>query len=181
MSELLKVAIRMNIVLIGYRGTGKTTISKLLGNKLKRDVINLDERIVEKAGLSIPKIVERFGWDRFRDIESEIVEEVSIKDNCVIDTGGGVVLRDKNIRNLKKNGIIILLTASKEKIVERIKNSNNRPSLTKGKTFLEEIELVMEERKPKYTLAQDYTIDTSNLTTHEIFEQILSILNQKLR
>src|SRR3989338_7128109 len=99
-----------NIVLIGMRGSGKTTVAKLLSRKLNKEYIELDELIVEKVGMSIPKIVKKFGWDYFRHQESDIAEKVSSYNDKIISTGGGIVSKSKNIETLKKNGILILLS-----------------------------------------------------------------------
>ena len=83
----------MNIVLIGYRGTGKSVVGKLVSERLRIKCIAMDARIVEKAGMSIPDIVENHGWAIFRDMESEVTRELAKLDNIIIDTGGGVIER----------------------------------------------------------------------------------------
>ena len=168
-----------NIVLIGYRGTGKTVVSKILAEKLNRKLIEMDAMIVKKARMTIPEIVEKYGWDRFRNLESELTEEVSKLDNCVIDTGGGVILRKQNIDNLKKNGIIILLKADIKTIISRIKNGIQRPSLTGKRSFVEEVAEVLNQRKKKYETAADYAIDTSKHTVDEIVINIISYLKTR--
>ncbi|MBI5182884.1 MAG: shikimate kinase [Nitrospinae bacterium] len=163
----------MNIVLIGYRGTGKTTVGKAIARRLKRRLIGMDDLIVKKGGMPIPEIVKRYGWERFRDMESEVTNEVSELDNCVIDCGGGVVLRDENITNLKRNGIIILLTADIERIIERIKDDSNRPPLKDGITFEEEQRQVIEERQESYLKAGDYIVDVSDGSVDEVVDKIV--------
>ena len=150
----------MNIVLIGYRGTGKSTVARLLARALKREVISLDEAIIRAAGLSIPEIVERFGWDHFRDLESRAVREVTKRDNLIIDCGGGVILRDENTRALKQNGFLILLLADRDTIVKRIQSGTDRPSLTGKKSFVAEVEEVLKGRMPQYQAAADFQVDT---------------------
>ena len=166
----------MNIVLIGYRGTGKSAVARILSKELKLPVLNIDDKIVEKAGMSIPQIVEKFGWDRFRDMESEIAEQVSNLDNYIIDTGGGVILRDKNVKNLRKNSKVFWLKADITTIVKRIKHGTHRPSLTGRKSFVDEIEEVLAQRKEKYEKAADYIIDTSKLSTSDVAKQIISLM-----
>ncbi len=167
----------MNIVLIGYRGTGKTTIGKALAGRLKRRLIGMDAFIVEKGGMTIPEIVERYGWDRFRDMESAVTRDISGLDNCIIDCGGGVILRDENISNLKKNGTIVLLTADMESIIDRIKGDSNRPPLKDGITFEEEQKRVIEERRERYLRAADYTLDTSDGNVEEVVDKIIQFCN----
>ena len=94
----------MNIVLIGMRGSGKTAIGKLLAKRLGKQFIEMDELIVQRLGQSIPEIVNRYGWEKFRDTEEEITREVAGLDNVINATGGGVVTREENIRELKKKG-----------------------------------------------------------------------------
>lgn len=167
----------MNIVLIGYRGTGKTVVGKLLAEKLDRELINMDARIVEKAGLTIPEIVEECGWERFRDLESEVAEEVSGKDNCVIDTGGGVILRSRNVEQLKKRGVLFWLGADEKIIAERIGAGKHRPSLTGKKSFLGEIHEVLSARTPLYEAACDHPLDTSTRSPEEIAREIITFLS----
>jgi len=169
----------MNVVLIGYRGTGKTVVGKKLAEVLHKKLIRMDELITEKAGMSIPEIVERYGWGRFRDLESEVAEEVGKMDDCVIDTGGGVVLRERNIRNLREKGTIILLKSDVKTIIERIKDDRRRPSLTGKKSFTEEVAEVLEQRRKKYEDAADYAIDTSRLTVDKAVDKIIGYLKTK--
>lgn len=168
-----------NIVLIGYRGTGKTVVGKKLAEILDRKLIEMDKLIIEKTGMSIPDIIENYGWDRFRDMESEVAETVSKFNNCVIDTGGGVILRRENVDNLKKNGIIILLKADITNIINRIKDTNQRPSLTCKQSFVEEVEEVLKQRTKMYEDAGDFFVDTSKLTLEETVIRIISYLKTK--
>lgn len=163
----------MNIVLIGYRGTGKSVVGKLIAKYLKIKYLSTDEMIVKKAGMSIPKIVEDYGWIKFREIESEIVSELTNLNELVIDTGGGVIERDKNINLLQVNSYIIWLKATVETIVLRIEKGTDRPSLTNEKSFTKEVAEVLEKRVPKYKSASQYSINTDNLTPEQIMEQIL--------
>ncbi len=169
----------MNIVLIGYRGTGKTAVGEKLAEKLNRRLVRTDELIIEKAGTSIPEIVENQGWNAFRDMESEVAEEVGKMDNCIIDTGGGIVLRKNNVKNLKRKGTMILLKADVKTIINRIKDDKERPSLTGNKSFTEEVEEVLKDRSKKYEEAADHVIDTSSLTVNEVADRIINYLKQR--
>lgn len=158
----------MNIVLIGYRGTGKSVVGKIVADRLKMQCVSMDARIVEKAGMAIPEIVERFGWPGFRDMETEVAREMAGRDNLVIDTGGGVIERPENIDALKQNGVIIWLKATPEAIVSRIAGDTQRPALTQGKTFTEEVAEVLDRRTPKYRAAARFEIDTDHLSVDQV-------------
>ena len=168
----------MNIVLIGYRGTGKSVVGELLALHLGMSCIGMDAKIVDRAGMSIPEIVERFGWTEFRDIESEMIFELSGLDNIIIDTGGGVIERPENIEALKRNSRIFWLRASVDTIVRRIQADSQRPALTTGKTFTEEVAEVLDQRIPKYKRAAQYEIDTDALTPEQVAERIIEIFKK---
>lgn len=163
----------MNIVLIGYRGTGKSTVARLLGKRLRRRVVSTDAEVIARANLSIPKIVEQFGWDHFRDLESTVCQSLTGKDELVIDTGGGVILRDKNVTALKANGVAVWLTAEVSTIASRIRRGSQRPSLSGTKTFVEEIEEILNAREPKYQAAADLEIPTDQSSPNQITDLIL--------
>lgn len=165
----------MNIVLIGYRGTGKSVVAEILSQRLSMKSFGMDAEIVKKAGMSIPEIVETSGWDTFRDMESEIARGLSNEDNIIIDTGGGVIERPKNIETLKENGSIFWLQASVDVIVSRIESGVERPALVEGKTFTEEVAEVLERRLPKYSGAAQHTIDTDSITPDQVTEKIIEI------
>ena len=138
----------MNLVLIGYRGTGKSAVAAILSRKLGMAPVSLDEEIVRQAGMPIPEIVEKHGWPWFRDLESAVTERFAARDGLILDTGGGVILRPENTENLRRGGLLFWLEASVEVIVERIRDSTERPSLTEGKSFLQEVAEVLDERQP---------------------------------
>lgn len=163
----------MNIVLIGYRGTGKSAVGRRLANRLERPLLNFDQLIIVRAGKSIPEIVAESGWEYFRDLESEITRECSQRDGCIFDTGGGCILRKENVEALRRNGRIFWLHASVPVIADRIRGDDQRPSLTGDKNFIAEIEQVLSERMDKYQAAADVTIDTDGLTVDEIAELII--------
>ena len=110
----------MNIVLIGYRGGGKSTVARLLASALQMPQVCLDEEIVKRAGRRIPEIVATHGWEYFRDLESEVAADYGNRNGWVIDAGGGVILRDENVQNLRRNGTLIWLTAPPSVLIERI-------------------------------------------------------------
>jgi shikimate kinase len=156
------------------RGSGKTVVGKLLAEKLGKRFIEMDELIVQRAGLSIPEIVERYGWERFRDIEEEITREVAGLDNIVNATGGGVITREKNIQELKKRGRLVWLQVGLDTLLKRIGDDPSRPSLT-GRSRREDMAVVLAERSPIYERAADITVDTEGKTPEEVAESILKL------
>ena len=168
----------MNIVLIGYRGTGKSVIGAILAKRLGIRCIAMDEEIANKAGISIPEIVDQFGWPGFRDRESALARDLARLDNIIIDTGGGIIERPENIEVLQKNGCVIWLKASVEIIVARIQGGTGRPALILGKTFTEEVAEVLERRTPGYRSAAHYEIVTDNVTSEQIVDTIIDIVGQ---
>jgi len=166
----------MNIVLIGYRGTGKSTVGKLLAARLGRELVSTDAEIVKRAKRTIPQIVAQEGWESFRDRESEVCQELAARDQLVIDTGGGAILRAQNVEALKRNGTVFWLEASVVTITKRIGRDNQRPSLTGSKSFVDEIQEVLRERTPKYQAAADHVITTDNRSINRLIEEVLALL-----
>lgn len=166
----------MNIVLIGYRGTGKSTVGRSVAARLGRTLVSTDGEIVKRAGQTIPEIVAKHGWDYFRDLESLVCTECAERDDLIIDTGGGAILRPENVRALKNTGKVFWLTASVKTIAKRIGGDTQRPSLTGTKSFLEEIQDVLNERIPKYQAAADHVIETEGRSVTQIADEILARL-----
>lgn len=167
----------MNLVLIGYRGTGKSTVGKVLARRLGRQLVSTDKEIVRRAGQTIPQIVEAHGWEHFRNLESEVCRHLAGKDNLVIDTGGGAILREQNVDVLKENGMLIWLTASVQTIASRIGDDTQRPSLTGDQSFVDEIEEVLRERSPKYRAAADHELSTDKRTIQTLADAIIGLFN----
>ena len=165
-----------NIVLLGFMGTGKTAVGKILAQKFSLKLVDLDNLIEQEMGMSISDIFFNFGEPYFRDLEKEIVRRISFKKNLVIATGGGVVLDDENMENLRRHGILITLMASVEEIYRRISQTKNRPLLDvpyPEKTIKEMLEL----RRPRYELA-DFTVNTSGRSVEDVAEEILRKINE---
>jgi len=167
------------IALVGYRGTGKSTVARLLAQKLGMELVELDRLIDERAGERIPEIVSRFGWEKFRSLETELLAEVVQKDNVVFDLGGGVVEREENRELIKKHCLVIWLKASPEMIVKRIKDQMHRPSLT-GKSFTDEVPEVLKRREPLYRSVAQLELDTESRTPEELAEQIAAYLKSQM-
>ena len=164
----------MNVVLIGYRGTGKSTVGKIVAARLGRELLSTDTEIVRLAGQPISQIVEQHGWEYFRDLESKICQDLASKDGVVIDTGGGAILRPQNVEVLKRTGRLFWLTASVEVIAKRIGSDTQRPSLTGTKSFVDEIQDVLRERLPQYQAAADETIATVGKSVSQVADEILA-------
>jgi len=162
---------------MGYRGTGKTDVAEELGKKLNKEIIDTDKEIEKKVG-PIREYVKNNGWEKFRDIESEVIESIN-GNNLIIDCGGGFIERKENIESLKKNGIIIWLKASPDIIKDRIKDNKGRPSLIQEKSFVDEIEEVLKKRNTVYKKAADYEIDTDNKSIEEIANKIMEIIENE--
>lgn len=150
----------MNIMLTGYRGTGKTAVGRLLCRRLKMRLIDTDSSIEKSAGMKIPEIVEKFGWKGFRELESREIKSAMRKNNSVISVGGGGLT--ENRIKIRKKSLVILLTASPGAIKSRIKKSG-RPSIT-GKGSLREIGEVIKKREKKYLGMADAVVDTTEIT-----------------
>lgn len=166
----------MNIVLIGMRGSGKTTVAKILSQKLNKHYIETDDLVVKKGGMSIPKIVRQYGWNKIRELEEEAVMDATALDNSIISTGGGVAVRKENIKLLKKNGKIFWLKCSIGRLVKRIGNDPNRPSLTDKKTPLEEIKEVLKQREKLYQHAADVIVDTEGKNIAKVANEIIEVI-----
>jgi len=166
----------MNIVLIGMRGSGKTTVGKILAQKLGREFIEMDELITRKAGFGIPEIVEKQGWEKFREIEEEVTGEAAGRDNIINASGGGVVTRENNIIKLKKSGVLVWLQADIDTLVNRIGEDAERPPLVEGRSQREDMEITLKERKPLYQQAADLTINTGNKTPEEVADLVINLL-----
>ena len=161
-----------NILLIGFMGAGKSTVSTYLSKILASPQVEMDEEIVKKEGMSINKIFEEYGETYFRNCETNLLIELQKKNNQIISCGGGVALRDENVAEMKKNGKVVLLTASPEVILERVKDNDDRP-LLRGNKNTEFISNMMEQRRPKYEAAADVVVNTDYKTVEEIAEEIV--------
>jgi len=171
----------MNVVLIGCRGTGKSTVAGLLATSLGMEVVSLDQEIVRRAGLSIPEIVAANGWPYFRDLEAEVTRQAAERDNVIIDAGGGVVLRRENVECLRRGGKLFWLRASVAVVLARIQGAADRPALTPGRSFTEEVEEVLWERPPLYEAAADHQIDTDALSPKQVAGEIARLYGRSWR
>ncbi|HEY54842.1 MAG TPA: shikimate dehydrogenase [Dehalococcoidia bacterium] len=168
----------MNIVLIGMRGSGKTTVGRILAQKLGRDLVEMDELITQRAGLSIPETVDKYGWAKFREIEEEITGEVSRMENIINASGGGVITEARNTARLKENGALVWLTAGVDTLLKRTGQDSQRPPLVSGRTQRGDLEMTLAERKALYQRAADLMVDTEGKTPQETAEMVIKLLSK---
>lgn len=157
-----------NLFLIGFMGAGKSSVSAALGQKLGRAVVEMDQCISENEGMTIPEIFAQKGEPYFRTCAQG--------EPRIISCGGGVAMREENVAAMRACGTIVLLTARPEVILERVKDSDDRPLLQNRKS-VEGISELMEQRRPKYEAAADVTVDTSDLNIEEVCEAVLQQVN----
>ncbi len=166
-----------NIVLIGFMGAGKSTIAGMMHEAFSMEVIEMDQVIADQQGMSIPEIFEKYGEEYFRDLETNLLIDMQDRQNVIISCGGGVALRERNVKEMKKNGKVVFLTASPETILERVKDDNDRPLLN-GHKNVEYISRMMETRRPKYEAAADFIISTDGKSSYDICREIVSELQR---
>jgi len=164
-----------NIFLIGFMGCGKSTIARMLSEKRGVTQAEMDEIIVQEQGMPITEIFEKYGEEHFRDIETDLIRRLQTSDGVVVSCGGGAVLREENRKMMKESGVIVWLTAKPETILERVKNSTNRPILN-GHMNVEYIAELMEKRRECYQEAADYQLATDGKSREEICEEILEVV-----
>lgn len=166
----------MNLILCGMMGAGKTTIGVKIAELTGRRWYDTDELIVDKHG-KISDIFEYYGEAHFRKLETEIVRELSQKDELVISTGGGLVLIKENNTLLQRNGKIVFLRASLDTLARRLKVDGTRPLLqTSTESLRERLEKLMAERAPVYEHVADYIVDVDNKTPEEIAAEIVALV-----
>ena len=168
-----------NIVLIGMRGSGKTTVGAILAGRLHRELVPMDALVVYEAGLTIPQIVERHGWPRFREIEAEVARRTARLKGIINATGGGVVLNPENVRLLRETGIVFWLKVSLDQILRRIGEDPNRPSLTGRRSRREDMEATLAEREPLYRAAAHHAVETDGHSQEEVAAEIVRILREQ--
>ena len=164
-----------NIFLIGFMGCGKSTISDYLSNAFAMDVVEMDDIIAKREGMSISDIFETYGEQYFRDVETNLLVEMQNKSNVVISCGGGTPMRENNVLEMKKNGRVVLLTAQPETVLQRVKDNHDRPLLENNKnvSFIADL---MAKRSEKYEAAADIIIQTDGKNEQEICEEMIQRL-----
>ena len=178
----------MKVVLIGYRATGKSTVGRILADKIKINFWDTDALVEKSMAMPIKEIVALHGWDFFRAKERETIKYLTQKEDGVIATGGGVVLFRENVSLLKQNvdllkqaGVIIWLNAPLQDIIERLKKDARkeatRPQFTSGNIIQETID-IMRQRLPLYESAADHTVDTAGKSAAQVAEEIYQYLRK---
>jgi shikimate kinase len=174
----------MNLVLIGYRGSGKSEVGRRLAARLKLTFVDTDDLIEERYGAPISAIVKSHGWGHFRKLENNVIEEISKRDHLIIAPGGGAVLDTDNVKALRRNGTIVWLKADRQTLLKRMNQDpgtdTRRPTLT-GKGTSEELKEVMSLREPIYERVSEIQIDTSTLDVEALVERILAIVDEKVK
>jgi len=165
---------KKNIVLTGFMGAGKSVIAKKLESILKRRLVSTDGLIVDREKRPITDIFKDSGEDYFRKVESEVVGEISAQEGLIVDCGGGIVLNEDNVVNLKRTGIVFYLSATPEVIYKRVKDQKHRPLLNVDDP-LKAIKELLEKRELLY-LKADHTINTSDKTIEQVAEEIIKLL-----
>ena len=165
-------ALSINIVLIGFMGSGKSSVGRLLATHLGYQFIDTDGLVVQAAGMQIAELFAQYGEAAFRDYESEALVSLLEKQRLIVATGGGIVTRASNRPLLHRLGFTVALSASKEVIFERVSRNNKRP-LLQTPNPRETISKLLAERAPLYAEAADLAIDTTSKTHREVADEII--------
>ena len=163
-----------NIVLCGFMGCGKTTVGMALARMLEYTFVDMDEYIVQKAGIPVTEIFARFGEEYFRELEAKAARELSARDRLVISAGGGTVLRAENVAVLKKGGVIVLIDVPLAVIQKRLDGDRSRPLLNrpdKGRYMRE----LFEKRAPVYRAAADIVVSNPRNIPAVKMAEIISV------
>ncbi|MEW6674233.1 MAG: shikimate kinase [Thermodesulfobacteriota bacterium] len=172
----------MNIFLIGYRCTGKTSVGIALSQKLGLAFVDTDERLLKAEGITIAEMVDRKGWEYFRRREKEIIQSICALDGQVVATGGGAVLDPANVKAMKSSGRLVWLQAGPETIRKRMlgddRTGDQRPALT-CQSATDEIESILKDRMSYYRKAMDFSVDTDDRSIGEICGLVVKRLDSE--
>jgi shikimate kinase len=160
-----------NLVLIGFMGTGKSSVGRMLASQLQFDFIDTDELIEARIGKTISEIFSHNGEAAFRQIERDLVEELSERHRVVVSTGGGLAANEENLKRLKETALVVCLWASPETIWERVRHQTHRP-LLRDSDPLAKIRRLLAERERYYRQA-DVLMNTEMRSTKEVAQHVL--------
>ncbi len=168
-----------NIVLTGFMGTGKTTVGRILAQRLGLEFVDTDEEIERVTGKTVPDLFGRYGSIRFRSEERLVIKKLSARIALVIATGGGAVLDPENVAALKKNGVVVLIRSSPEVICSRVRTARNRPLLAGAKDLRRRIEDLLAEREEAYRAAADLEVVSDLESKEEVAGKIIQLLRER--
>lgn len=166
----------VNLFLIGFMGTGKSTVARALKKMTGWEIVEMDEELVRRENRTIPEIFAEEGEEYFRQKETQLLQEMREQPGKIVSCGGGVAMREENVRIMKESGKTVLLTAAPETILERVRDDENRPLLA-GRKTVEGISQLMEARREKYEAAADFSVSTDGKTAAEIVREIMKKLH----
>lgn len=163
---------KINIFLIGFMGSGKSSVSRVLHRKYQMEQLEMDEEIERQEQMTISEIFQEKGEPCFRNLETELLKKIGSRENLVVSCGGGTAMRKENVQIMRNHGRIVLLKASPETVYERVRNSHARP-LLEGNMNVSYIRKLMEGRMPAYEEASDFIVETDGKKVEEICREIL--------
>ena len=169
---------RSNVALVGFMGAGKTSVGWRLASRLGKAFVETDSLIEKRAGINIAEIFARWGEQRFRDLEAEVVCDVSLGRDSVIACGGGVVLRPENVACLKSGAVVVHLAVSRDKVIERLEGPSDVRPLLNGADKEQRVTELLEYRGPFYDRAAELTVDTTGFSVDEVVERIAELLGE---
>lgn len=164
---------RPNLILVGFMGSGKSAVGRLVAQRLRFQFADTDAIVIERAGMEIEEIFKQHGEPHFRELETRAIESLAARERYVIATGGGAVLKERNRELLRALGFVVLLTAREEIILDRVSRHSKRPLLRTADPR-QTIERLLAERRPAYEAAAHWTLDTSDITREQAAEAIVA-------
>lgn len=168
---------KQHLILIGFMGTGKSTVARQLSRQLELPFFEMDEMIVQEQGMEISNIFQEKGEAYFRDLETALLKKLLQEGKGILSCGGGIILRDENIQAMKKHSTVILLTAKPETILKRVQHNQSRPVLN-GKKNIDDITKLMKEREERYHMTADILISTDGKSLSQICEEIADMITK---
>ncbi|MBP9596656.1 MAG: shikimate kinase [Fusobacteriaceae bacterium] len=169
---------KSNLILIGFMGSGKSTVGKILAEKLEMKFLDTDLEIEKEQGRSVQDIFSEKGEEYFRKLENEMSKKLSTENNTIISTGGGIILNKENIEYLKKDGVVFFLDVAKKTLYKRLISSKGRP-LLEGDELWSKINNVLGERLERYRSSADFIVKVGNEIPYETMEDIKKLYIEK--